>query len=51
MVTTECPTAKIGKYRIDVQPSTEEPPQPQQRIEALTQWLMAQWTKEQIERN
>ncbi len=51
MVTTECPTAKIGKYRINVQPSAEEPPQANQRVEALAQWLLAQWTKEQIERN
>lgn len=53
MVSMETPVPNVGKFTLQVKPSTDTSPQsqPQQRIEALAAWLLSQWYKQQTERN
>lgn len=43
--------SKVGKYEMTVKPSSKQGPSSADRIEALANWLVHQWEKQQIQKN
>jgi hypothetical protein len=37
------PESMVGRFRMGIQESTEPGPQPQDRAEAIANWLFKQW--------